>query len=215
MATPLSPAGFNSLNANSPAPMQSTLSKLKTMEPHVPSNADEDDMVWDEGPSSPFVTEIPEDQENANMSSTRSPTAMTEDEILRFDDEVATPISTPQTPFIVAEDETSTFHTVKSSVQSSVRLSPVKLSIARSSSYTSHYEETTSSTRLVSENEPPQRRRIEEADLLDVTTLSVDDSHMDDTCFSTFSQVPNTDMTAFARLGQKSPTKQFVLDQVS
>ena len=41
-----------------------------------------------------------------------------------------------------------------------------------------------------------------------------DDATIDDTCFSTFSEVPNTDMTAFARLGQSSPFKPSLLDQV-
>lgn len=42
-------------------------------------------------------------------------------------------------------------------------------------------------------------------DIDDASILSVKDSNSDDTCFSTFSAVPNMDMTAFARLS--SPTK--------
>jgi hypothetical protein len=42
-----------------------------------------------------------------------------------------------------------------------------------------------------------------------------EDPNIDDTCFSTFSEVPNTDMTAFANLGQHSPTKQMLFDQAS
>ncbi|KAL0265224.1 hypothetical protein SLS55_001189 [Diplodia seriata] len=41
---------------------------------------------------------------------------------------------------------------------------------------------------------------------------SIDDqedaSDIDNTCFSTFSEIPNADMTMFAKLGNKSPTKQ-------
>lgn len=35
-----------------------------------------------------------------------------------------------------------------------------------------------------------------------------DGSDVDNTCFSTFSEIPNTDMTMFAKLGSRSPTKQ-------
>ncbi|KAK0662426.1 hypothetical protein DIS24_g2035 [Lasiodiplodia hormozganensis] len=35
-----------------------------------------------------------------------------------------------------------------------------------------------------------------------------DGSDVDNTCFSTFSEVPNADMTMFAKLGNRSPTKQ-------
>jgi len=219
MAIPLSPANVSSLNANSPAPKHLTPSKLKTVHTHVPSNADEDEINWDEGPSSPFVTEIPEERENIFMSPARSSTAMIEKEVIQLDDEPAVPISVPQTPFQIAEDETSTFHTVKSSVSSSVRVSPSKSLYTRSSSYSSHHEEITSSTQVVDENQPvlqyPQQGRIEETDFAEITSLSADDSlTVDDTCFSTFSQVANTDMTAFAKLGQRSPTKQFMFDQV-
>lgn len=218
MATPLSPANPSSLNfTNSPSPMQfGTPSKLpvKTMHSHVPSNADEDEIDWDEGPSSPFVTETPEDQENFSaMASVRPQSVMTED-ILQFDDEITAPIapiSAPQTPFQIAEDETSTYHSIKSTVSSSVRVSPSKVAYSQSSSYSSH-EETTSSTCYVNQNQPVQKIRIEEFEAADATSLSVEDSIMDDTCFSTFSQVP--DMTAFAKLGQQSPTKQFMFDQV-
>lgn len=41
-----------------------------------------------------------------------------------------------------------------------------------------------------------------------MTAMSADeDPNVDDTCYSAFSEVPNADMTAFARLGQRSPTK--------
>jgi hypothetical protein len=219
MANPLSPANLSFLNSTrSPSPMQfSTPSKLPvtTMQSHVPSNAYEDEIDWDEGPSSPFLTETPEDQENFSaMASVRTQSVMTED-ILRFDDDEITtsiaPISAPQTPFKIAEDETSTYNTVKSTVSSSVRLSPSKIAYSQSSSYSSH-EQTTSSTSYIKQNQPVQQIQSEESEAVDTTSLSVEDSMMDDTCFSTFSQAP--DMTAFAKLGQQSSTKQFNFDQV-
>ncbi|EON64783.1 hypothetical protein W97_04016 [Coniosporium apollinis CBS 100218] len=44
----------------------------------------------------------------------------------------------------------------------------------------------------------------------DVTTLTADETNIDDTCFSNFSAVP--DMTLFAKLSARSPTKTFVPD---
>ncbi|KAJ9659918.1 hypothetical protein H2201_007178 [Coniosporium apollinis] len=44
----------------------------------------------------------------------------------------------------------------------------------------------------------------------DITTLTADDTNIDDTCFSNFSAVP--DMTLFAKLGARSPTKTFIPD---
>lgn len=220
MAHPLSPANLNNLNitTNSPAPMQfETPSKFpgETMANNVPSNAYEDEIDWDEGPSSPFVTELPEDQENLSaMAAVRPPSAMTE-EILRFDDDeitasIAASIPIPETPFSIAEDETSTIRTFKT-VSSSVRVSPSKVAYSRSSSQSSH-EEITSTTRYSNENQSAQQFRVEESHAAESTSLSLDDSIADDTCFSMFSQVP--DMTSFAKLGQKSPTKQFTFDQV-
>lgn len=183
---------------------------------HVPSNAyDEDEINWDEGPSSPFVTELPEDQENLSaMAVVRPPSAMNED-ILRFDDDeitasIAASIPIPETPFAIAEDETSTTRTFKA-VSGSVKVSPSKVAYSRSSSHSSH-EEITSTTRYSNENQSTQQIRVEESHAAEFTSLSLDDSVVDDTCFSMFSQVP--DMTSFAKLGQKSPTKQFIFDQV-
>lgn len=220
MANPLSPANLNTLNIStkSPPSMQfDTPSKLpaNTMADNVPSNPYEDEIDWDEGPSSPFVTEIPEDQESLSaMAAVRPPSAMTED-ILRFDDDeitasIAASIPIPETPFSIAEDETSTTRTYKT-VSSSVKISPTKVAYSRSSSHSSH-EEITSTTRYSNENQPVQQFRVAESYAAESTSLSLDDSVVDDTCFSMFSQVP--DMTSFAKLVQKSPMKQFSFDQV-
>lgn len=215
MGNPLFPANPNTLNVatGSPSLMQfETPSKfpVKTMANNVPSNANEDEIDWDEGPSSPFVTELPEDQENlSGMAAVRPSSAMTEDiDVLRFDDEeitasIAANIPIPETPFSIAEDETSTSRTFKT-VSSSIKLSPSKVHYSRCSSYSSH-EEITSKTRYANENQSLVAESRS-------TSLPVDDSVLDDTCFSMFSQVP--DMTSFAKLGQTSPTRQFMFDQV-
>ena len=45
----------------------------------------------------------------------------------------------------------------------------------------------------------------------DFTSL---DMGMDDTTFSTFSEMPNVDMTKFAAIGRQSPTRNELYDQV-
>lgn len=221
MASPLSHANLNTLNiaTKTPLPMEfETPSKVpvSTMANNVPSNVYEDEIDWDEGPSSPFVTELPEDQENLSaMAAVRPPSSMTED-ILRFDDDeitasIAASIPIPETPFSIAEDETSTTRTFKAVSSSSVKVSPTKVAYSRSSSHSSR-EEITSTTRYSNESQSVQQFRVEESYAAESTSLSLDDSVVDDTCFSMFSQVP--DMTSFAKLGQKSPTKQFSFDHV-
>lgn len=51
---------------------------------------------------------------------------------------------------------------------------------------------------------------VEESIMLETESTSIEvneDVNIDDTCFSTFSEVPNADMTLFARLGNRSPPK--------
>jgi len=58
----------------------------------------------------------------------------------------------------------------------------------------------------------------EETEYIEMEATSIDmeeDGNIDDTCFTAFSEVPNTDMTAFARLGQRSPFKQPMFEQVT
>ena len=53
----------------------------------------------------------------------------------------------------------------------------------------------------------------DEMDDLEMTSLTLgDDGDIDNTCFSTFSEVP--DMTQFSKLGQRSPQKG-VMENVS
>jgi hypothetical protein len=49
---------------------------------------------------------------------------------------------------------------------------------------------------------------------IDGAALNGDDT-IDDTCFSAFSEIPNMEMTRFARMGSQSPSKRSVIaDQV-
>jgi hypothetical protein len=64
-------------------------------------------------------------------------------------------------------------------------------------------------------SKPVMATNVEDAsELMDNTTLTTgEEANIDDTCYSTFSEIPNMDVTKFTRMG--SPSKQNVLqDQV-
>lgn len=142
---------------------------------------EEDDLDWDDGPSSPFVTELAVAADTGlGLPSTRDLTNLTLDltpsRQLRMESE----------PFNICEDETSM--SPHQQMDSTVLFSPSKTV-----------------------------EKVEEPHFADNTEVMEEEGDMtiDDTCFSAFSEVPNLDMTRFARIGQ-SPTKSsIVMDQVS
>jgi hypothetical protein len=201
------------------SPLETDLGANKQATPvriSVYDNENNSERHWDEGRSSPFVSELVEDKENAHSHAMASRSTSGATEVIHrdFDDigmEDAPPTETKhRTPFRIAEDETCTFHTTRSAVSRTT--SPIKPALSRTStqsssgslSVTTHSSyESKSSHRVISFG-------TEAGDF-----PPMEDANIDDTCFSTFSEVPNTDMTAFARLGQRSPTKQMLFDQVS
>ncbi|KAF2426257.1 hypothetical protein EJ08DRAFT_736438 [Tothia fuscella] len=230
MASPLAPLSDRHLNARSPSPMPLFESKSPAAQTnqatHVHSNVDESEMQWDEGPSSPFLSQVVDDtqidNENAMLSAIK-PFALSEvapseaDEKENREEFDNTPLkSKSQTPFTIVEDDTCTYQSVKSTAftSHSVVASPTK-SLTRTSSSRSVHEETTVTSQFKQEyqSQTQLRTAFDDSELIEpVSGVLNDDDNIDDTCFSTFSQVPNTDMTAFARLGQ-SPTKRFDFDQ--
>jgi len=217
----ISPSKANALSSKIPTPMNLTPSKSPSKSPAgninktpilVRNNADEDDINWDEGPSSPFLSEVVEDKENLHNMFSRSTSSTAPTEVIpRHLDDIGVEVTSraPRTPFQIAEDETCTFHTSKSIISTSRASSPTKPVFSRASTHESiivtsqSSHESRSSHRVISYG----------TDIGDITMN--EDPNIDDTCFSTFSEVPNTDMTAFANLGQHSPTKQMLFDQAS
>jgi hypothetical protein len=187
-------------------------------EPPVRNNSGGTEMNWDEGPSSPFVSEVVEDKENIHAAGvSRSTSSSAPTEVIQRDlDEIGiepTPIMAKhRTPFRIAEDETCTFHTSKSTISRSAAASPTKPALSRTCTQSSH-ESVTVTSQSSYESRSTHRVTSFGTDAGDFTAM--EDPNIDDTCFSTFSEIPNTDMTAFARLGQRSPTKQMLFDQVS
>jgi hypothetical protein len=90
------------------------------------------------------------------------------------------------------------------SYKRSAPLSPVKYSESQSSN-----------EHILRDNEglTIAMRIMEDEDMKLIPNDNFDDT-LDDTCYSAFSEIPNTDMTAFARLGQRSPTKFGAMDEV-
>jgi hypothetical protein len=227
MASPLSPLSEGRLNTKSPAPMPQVDSKIAVSPPnqaiHVPSNADESEIHWDEGPSSPFISQVQDDLENKlpqmpSIASPLSPSTAVVKAVQPIVDVVPSPAKSKSgSAFNILEDETCTFHTVRStaSASHSVVASPSKSFSRHSSTRSVRQEETTVTTQFKQEFQSRGATLPEERDFLETANTSIDElDNIDDTCFSTFSQVPNTDMTTFARLGQ-SPTRSFMSEQVS
>jgi hypothetical protein len=231
----LTPSKANALGSKIPTPLSLTPSKMPSSPSKSPlktqlgtnkqatpvrSNADDIEINWDEGPSSPFLSELVEDKENIHSDmASRSTSSSAPTEVIHRDvDDIgveATPptITKHRTPFNIAEDETCTFHTSKSSMISrSAAASPTRPALSRTTTQSSHGSVTVTSQASY-ESRSSHRVVSYGTEAGDFTAM--DEPNMDDTCFSTFSEVPNTDMTAFARLGQRSPTKQMLFDQVS
>jgi hypothetical protein len=230
----LSPSKANALGSKIPTPLSLTPTKMPVSPSKTPlrtqlsankqatpvrSNADDNEIHWDEGPSSPFLSEVVEDKENmhSNMASqSTSSSSPTSTEVIHrnFEDigaEAPPTVTKHRTPFKIAEDETCTFHTTRSTVSRSAVPSPSKPALSRTSTQSLHGSVTVTEQ---SSYESRSSHRVVSygTDAADFTMVGGPD--IDDTCFSTFSEVPNTDMTAFARLGQPSPTKQMLFDQV-
>ena len=234
--SPLSPSKANALGSMIPSPLSLTPNKmapgLPTKSPlktqigankqatpvhnNIYDDGNNSEVNWDEGRSSPFVSELVEDKENARsntaMTSQSTSSGMTEVIERDFDDmgmDSAPPTVTKhRTPFRIAEDETSTFHSTRSTVSRTA--SPIKPTLSRTSTQSS--SESVSVTTHSSYESRSNHRVISLG--TEGGELTAMDENIDDTCFSTFSEVPNTDMTAFARLGQRSPTKQMLFEQV-
>jgi hypothetical protein len=225
MASPLSPLTENALNTKLPSSRdQSFISTPETSKiSHVqPASATyNDEITWDEGPSSPFVTEVASELERRTVSSEVFKAKLFE--AIQETSEPNTPVQ--KAPFHIAEDETSTQpagHEATENITQSTfifakgspkKTSPIKTSPTKNPSTIRFQEETTAT--LVRHHSQDRFVAVEESEIEDMTSMTFnEDAGIDDTCFSTFSEIPNTDMTAFAKLGQRSPTKQMSFDQV-
>ncbi|OJD39946.1 microtubule protein alp7 [Diplodia corticola] len=213
MSTPLSPSSAPfSFNARTPSSARHrAVSNLSQISPKSPLVTMEDSAV--DSPSSPFISLV--DQENLPP---RADSQMDKTGDLKiFDDEkttqsvrkvsadVLSPIKTsrinsrsPSKRFSVAEPQ---FDTVRSpQAATPIEAEPTLrdnegLTMAIDAMETEKANATFSD---ISYYHNPTESIDDQSDADDI----------DNTCFSTFSEIPNADMTAFAQLGHKSPTKQ-------
>jgi hypothetical protein len=185
--TPLSPSVINSKPSPIFSPHSLDLGDSIMSSPSKPvfvlKNDDHlaDEINWEDGPSSPFVTELPPSNPASRKSSSKA------------DLDTVTLRLTPSqqlhleaAPFEICEDETS------------MPKSPEKERIASPNKHSA-------STATLP---------ADDIDSIDTAGLNGDDT-IDDTCFSAFSEIPNMEMTRFARMGSQSPSKRSVVaDQV-
>ncbi|KIW08076.1 uncharacterized protein PV09_01014 [Verruconis gallopava] len=207
----LTPTKMSSTHA-SRSPLKAQLSASGQATP-VRDNCDGNEIDWDEGTSSPFVSDLAEDKENIeSVMPSRSTSSSALTEVIHRDTDgmdldVLSTATKHRTPFKIAEDETCTFHTSKSIV--SRTSSPSKPALSRTSTQSSQDSiSITTHSSFASRNS--HRVTSFGTDAGDFTMVEPD---LDDTCFSVFSEIPNADMTAFARLGQQSPTKRMAVDE--
>jgi hypothetical protein len=197
--SPLTPSNLNSkklAETASPA-LYSTPPTSNRMAPALVACDGETD--WNEDTSSPFLSELTADEKAATTPRVEhnSPKKSPVKEILSQPQLSST--AQPKldsTPFEICEDETSMTSPKETITEKSI-VSPRKHPVAEVHSAPVFQDE---SSELLG----------------DTTYMTInDDANIDDTCFSTFSEVPNADMTVFARLGQRSPLKQgFSFSQV-
>jgi len=225
MAVPLSPLSESILNVQLPSSRdQSALNSPKAVKANIPAMQDQE-TVWDEGPSSPFQsflqTEVSVEQLARRIASKTaheqtSPEKNLPAESTDMADELGI---TDATSFAIAEDSTSTMPSSENSPSNVIlgtfhsnRTPPAKT--AQAVQCISYEEDTTIKTQFSYKTCEERTVHAEGSAFADVTTLTMDgDANIDDTCFSTFSEIPNADMTAFAKLGQRSPTKQILYER--
>jgi hypothetical protein len=185
--------------------------------PSTPPAAD--DTTWHDPPSSPFVDNVDNTFSNLGFADENQPLATPNDKENTPLKQI--PSSKPiSTPLANIDDDQWTEPTPRAKVK---QLSPVKATPSRRSPENQSPVKASSTVSRIPEDSTLRgnegltiaMRMMEETRVETTSNALLDDfdDTIDDTCFSAFSEVPNTDMTAFARLGQRSPTK--TMDQVS
>lgn len=241
MPTPLAPLSPMAVNARTPETASRSVkfeSPALTATPvaKVARTEDEDEINWDDPASSPFVANVAQEspsasKELANGVSSSGQHSPNDVALPNSSDDDLTTTSTKNTKgprkFDVLEDQENIAITPRPPVTSA---SPAKLSVVQpafnevlpwSGGMPSLTEENVRRNRNLADTAEAtvnthKQAIFDESEFLDSTALNVnEETNIDDTCFSTFSEVPNADMTVFAKLGQRSPTKQLSFDSVS
>ncbi|GME63353.1 microtubule protein alp7 [Neofusicoccum parvum] len=214
MSTPLSPSASSfSFKSKTPTTARhrafSNLSHVSPRSPRSPLIKMDDTGV--DSPSSPFISLV--DQENMPPR-TDSHNDKTED--LRFDDEMTAQSVRKMSVDVLSPLKTSRMNSRSPSKRSSV-VEPVESSGSPAPAAPVEVEHTMRENEGLTVAIDAMEQEKMNATFSDISYYqnaheSMDDQDdqddVDNTCFSTFSEIPNADMTMFAKLGQRSPTKQ-------
>lgn len=158
-----------------------------------------------EAPSSPFISLV--DQENVPPESRTSEAEKLEDKKQNFDEQTA-----QASPKIVL----SPLKSSRSRANSTFTLRKASPAVEASTPPTAPSEPTLRDneglTVAIDAMEADKVSNLGDISFYQpaVSTLEKEEEDVDNTCFSTFSEVPNTDMTMFAKLGQRTPGKHSV-----
>jgi hypothetical protein len=201
--TPLSPAVLNTKISPSTSILEID-TPSKTMAPSrmdvTPSKPvqvtnEEDEMCWDDGPSSPFVTTF--EGAESRKASAQLPA---QDLDLDLDMTPSEQLQMESAPFSICEDETNT--------PMECEVEPPTPATVRGTPATTTFhsvQNTPVAFPSIVQQAPSFPAKTEDMEVFDDTMLGGDDT-IDDTCFSAFSEIPGMDMTRFARMGE-SPSK--------
>ncbi|KAF2085017.1 hypothetical protein K490DRAFT_68217 [Saccharata proteae CBS 121410] len=212
-SVPLSPIPSASLNARTPSTARRVaLGSAARNSPKSPLiNMDDmsDEVTWEDGPSSPFISTV--DQENVPPGGIESKTESRKSSVQIDENTVQLAPKSSSRPPPVAQTPS------KSSRKNSVVSIIHDGEEAVSSPALRDNEGLTKAIEIMQEdgNDPTfgdisyynQGTNLEaEEPAEEADEDPMEETNVDDTCFSAFSEVPNADMTQFARLG-RSPTK--------
>jgi len=228
------------LNVNSEAMMDDPLNPSPGLTPSRKSSAKsnaEEIIVWDDPPSSPFMTEVGDTSRNVSNKWSQSgndpeidaifedPENNTNHALIRAMDNNMEAEKENEEPVI---DTMHTSTTPKKSYRDSVPSTVVREQDERQMPPPSTTRKMSSPNKRATISQTPLRSRSHRAVPMSARSMShrdhfssIDDSgfapdetNIDDTCFSTFSAVP--EMTVFARLGEnRSPMRsQQVLETI-
>ncbi|KAF1814753.1 hypothetical protein P152DRAFT_479892 [Eremomyces bilateralis CBS 781.70] len=233
MATPLSPSSQSHLNSRLFI-LDSTMTSTPQKSHQEPG--EETFLDWKTPASSPFVSEIeqenrdpntlnllfelnPTKPQSKNPSPIKTAPDLQDEDIIDWSDEPTQKLST--TPTVTSPEKqpgdqlleemqrSAAIDTVDTVVPSSRRSSPKKRQLDQFEIHSDSSQRSSVTTSSSFSRETKRQETIVISNDIDMTLPDEnEDPAIDDTCFSMFSEIPNTDMTAFAKLGQ-SPTKTF------
>ncbi|EKG20124.1 hypothetical protein MPH_02569 [Macrophomina phaseolina MS6] len=211
MSTPLSPSTTFSFKTPTTA-RHRAVSNLSHISPKSPL-IKMDDNTGVDSPSSPFISLV--DQENLPPTATRSDSKAGDSKLV--DGDRSTQSARKASVDILSPIKTSRMNSRSPSKRSSAVEQQVEVAEPAAPAVPIDAEPTLRDNEGLTVAIDTMEQEKMNATFSDISYYqnaheSIEDhgdgSDADNTCFSNFSEIPNTDMTMFAKLGNRSPTKQ-------